>query len=92
MEINYHESWVYSADLTNETITFYIEEISYKEMMEVMARYVGYRLILRPQIPTYTPTIVQDQMPKDLISTCPCSTENGGSGVCGCILPNQTIS
>jgi hypothetical protein len=28
----------------------------------------------------------------DRMSTCPCRPENGGSGVCGCILSGPTIT
>ena len=42
----------------------------------------GYK---EPIIATYLP----DEVPYSEI--CPCSSKNGGSGLCGCVLPNKMV-
>lgn len=37
-------------------------------------------------VPVHYCPPVTDWIPKDQTSSCPCRPENGGSGVCGCVL------
>jgi hypothetical protein len=44
-------------------------------------------LLLTPQVQTFV-----SKHPEDRTANCPCRPENGGSGVCGCILSGPTVT